>query len=512
MARRAKAIGWQGCTALAWAWGMSACMQPIKESDSGATAAADIAAPDAASAETVLRAADTAQAPPTDAAADPDVGCDPPCDPWSTCTAGSCAAKPCSADKQCNADPLPPDTAKHWCYKGKCAAFQCGKDADCPAGQLCNTLLYECYDTPKGCSSAKQCDDADICTTDACELGGQCSHKAVPGCCHNDFGCDDGKACTKDTCKNNACEWLAGGQCCSDGKECNDGNACTQDLCQGGICAHPAAPGCCKSAAECDDLDPASADSCLNGNCTHVWNGLAAQCPGGACTQNACVKGTCSNGACSYAKPSGPNCCTADSQCLQDGVCQIAACASAMCALQPVKNATGPYARYRFDVAALDSWTVEKSSPSVYFHYSTLSQISGAGALRYGVPGKVTFEDSTANKGAASSPAFKMPTAPSIRFWTLLDVEPGTAVHQCGIDVMDAATGAKLATVWSKNQQLGSGTTSAKWLQQEAPLPATLAGKQVKLRAWFDQLKYDTSNKDKLGWIVDELEVLGFCP
>ena len=485
---------------------LPACIEKIVEADAAipVDAASDLAS---VAADLGVAADEAIEGDGADPAA-----CDPACAPWFTCATGACVSKVCAVHADCNAPVATPGDPQHWCFKGKCAAYQCSKDIDCPPAQKCNPFTFECVDPPKGCTTVKQCDDADACTTDSCETTGLCAHKVVQGCCHNDFDCADGKDCTTDTCAGGACNWVAKGQCCTDGKtDCVDGNACTQDLCQNGICAHTAAPGCCKSASECDDLDPTSTDGCVGGNCTHVYNGLANTCSGSACTQNACAKGACANGFCSYTKLGGANCCTADAQCLLDGVCQQAACSALTCGLVAVKG-SGPYLRYRFDTTAINGWSVEKSSASVYFHFDALTATSGPGALRYGVPGKVSFEDSTANKGAAVSPAVTLPASPTLRFWTLLDVEPGSAIHQCGIDVTDSASGAKLASVWSKNGQLSSGTTGAKWVKQEVVLPANLAGKSVKLRAWFDQLKYDSSNKDKLGWIIDELEILGVCP
>ncbi|MSQ81796.1 MAG: hypothetical protein EXR77_02635 [Myxococcales bacterium] len=466
---------------------------------------------DAAQAPQASAVETSAELPPDDVATAP-VGCEPECNVWQTCTNAACTPKACSTDGECNAVPLPAGVDKHFCYKGKCQAYQCAKDPDCPGGQLCNTMLYLCYDIPKGCSTAQQCDDGDKCTADVCELDATCSHKAINLCCATNFSCDDSKLCTIDTCKNGQCAWQQTGQCCVDSKDCKDTNPCTQDLCQGGVCAHPPAIGCCKSAVDCDDNDPASTDGCSAGTCTHVWTGLAATCSATvACTQNACTKGSCASGLCTYSKPTGPSCCTADAQCLLDGVCQQATCAATVCGLKAVKG-QGTHLRNRFDTAALNGWVVEKTSSSVAFHFATLTQVSGTGALRYGIPNKVSFEDQTANKGAVVSPAITLPAGPALRFWTLLDVSPGAAIHQCGVDVMDAGTGAKLAAAWSKNGNLASGTTSAKWMQQTVTLPANLAGKAIKLRAWFDQTKYDTSNKDKFGWLIDELEVLGNCP
>jgi len=63
------------------------------------------------------------------------------------------------------------------------------------------------------CSGAGDCDDANVCTTDACP-GGFCSRRPA---------CDDANACTTDTCTAGSCTHAA--------LAYDDGLACTTDTC-----------------------------------------------------------------------------------------------------------------------------------------------------------------------------------------------------------------------------------------------------------------------------------------
>lgn len=439
--------------------------------------------------------------------------CDPECPPWQTCKLAACVDKSCQADSECNAATPDPEAVPYYCYKGSCKGYQCANDADCGAGKLCNTFKYVCYDKPVGCTTTAMCDDKDSCTTDTCNADGNCSHVPIFACCHTAVDCEDKDDCTTDTCAGGQCSWAPKGVCCTSDKQCDDGKPCTQDLCNGGACTHKPAPGCCLSNAECDDGDASNQDSCVSGKCLHVWKGLATACPGGAgCTANNCASSTCVSNQCGYSLPPKlPGCCTQDSQCAKDVACTVDTCTALMCLSQKAQG-SGTHVWARFDDSQLSAWKVEQSSKTVYFHYDTMSKVGGPGCLRYGVPGQVSFEDQTPNKGAAVSPTITLPKAPGLKFWALLDTSPGAGIHQCGVDVVDAASGAKLASVWSKNDNLGTGTTAAKWLPQSVAIPDALAGKQVKLRIWFDQVKWDTSNKQKLGFLIDELELTGACP
>jgi hypothetical protein len=96
------------------------------------------------------------------------------------------------------------------------------------------------------CSSARDCDDGDACTLDACEAAGStCTHAART--------CDDRNPCTVDTCdENGGCSAIAE----ADGAPCDDGLACTEaDVCKAATCAGadacPGAQACNKTTGAC---------------------------------------------------------------------------------------------------------------------------------------------------------------------------------------------------------------------------------------------------------------------
>ena len=440
----------------------------------------------------------------------PVMGCDPACPPWQTCGGVACAPKACSSDSQCagNADDPP-----HFCYRHTCQAFQCADDTDC-AGAQCNTFTYLCIAKKIGCSLDAECLDADACTDDICDLKtAQCVHKLSPGCCKSAADCDDGLACTAEGCQGGYCTHTSQPNCCNGDGECADSNPCTTDSCKAGTCVFTPVAACCQADGICDDNVPLSFDQCVKNQCVHKWPDMPSTCAASKdCPGNACLSGSCVAGVCSYAKAAGAGCCGQDSDCADTGKsCTLSVCSKGQCGSQAVSG-VGTHVWQHFDSAALDGWVVQKDHPTVYFHFSTLAMVSGAGSLRYGIPGQVSFESGNANKGSVTSPALTVPAAqPGVQFWLYLDVEPGMAVHQCGLDVIDVATGQVTTGIWSKNKNLSGSTTGQQWKLQTVSL-AAWAGKSVKLKFWFDEVKYDTSNKDKLGMLVDELALLGACP
>lgn len=461
----------------------------------------DLGVPDLAVAEVAAVEVDSSEI----AIADSGANCDPNCSAWQSCQNNKCIAKVCKADSECNDVPV---TETHYCYHGKCAAFQCSKDSDCAGGSKCNTFTYLCYLLPTGCTSDFACNDKDDCTDDMCDFKtGQCSHKLSNGCCKIDGDCNDNIACTIDKCVGGVCAWTAVPKCCTSDLECGDGNPCTGDSCSGGSCAFSNVGNCCNKNGQCDDLDDLTLDLCSANKCIHQWEGLPTKCiQSSDCKGNTCLLGSCIGGNCGYSK--GGTCCGSDSDCFKDLSCFVDTCSAAVCSHKAVSG-SGTHIWYRFD-KGLNGWIVQKDSPLVYFHNSKTAT-SGM-SLRYGVPDKVSFESGTANKGSALSPAFTMPKGKStLKFWVFLDVEPGFSVHQCGVDVVDAVSGAVLASIWNKNKDLNGGTTGQAWKPVTADVSA-FAGKQVKLKAWFDSKLYDTSNKEKVGFVVDELEIGGDCP
>ncbi|MCB9737877.1 MAG: hypothetical protein H6747_01340 [Deltaproteobacteria bacterium] len=228
-----------------------------------------------------------------------------PCDDGNACTEGeSCVGKACvGALKVCNdGNPCTTDscsasvgclftpntatcddgnlcTKLDRCKDGGCVGLPMVVTVDCDDGNPCTDQSCE---PDKGClfeKSTKPCDDGDPCTGgDAC-AGGQC----LPGKLDP---CDDANVCTTDACaaKTGDCSHAApGGIACDDGNPCTLADACTATACAAGT---PNA---------CDDGDPCSADACdPKSGCSHSAASGAACDDGNLCTVNdTCIKGGC---------------------------------------------------------------------------------------------------------------------------------------------------------------------------------------------------------------------------
>ncbi|MCO4763566.1 MAG: hypothetical protein KC502_18795, partial [Myxococcales bacterium] len=161
------------------------------------------------------------------------------------------------------------------------------------------------------CSSDKQCNDGNPCTTDAC-VSGQCTFKANTAPCSDGKGCTQGDACSGGSCvgkpvvcdDKNAC--TVGDKCVegSDGKgqcvvgklnTCNDNNSCTADSCdpKTGGCTNAPIAGCtqaCKADPDCEDGNPCTKDSCISGKCSSAATGDGLVCAAGAvCSSGKCA-------------------------------------------------------------------------------------------------------------------------------------------------------------------------------------------------------------------------------
>jgi len=209
------------------------------------------------------------------------------------------------------------------------SAFACRSDADCTTCRICEspckrkfpcdpdfiTCILPCL--PKICitpnpSARFDCDDADVCTRDICDLQMQvCLHETIEGC----EMCDPSNP--------------------SD-KQCNDFNPCTNDRCgRDGICSNTPIPNCCTTQAECDDGNPCTADACVRepgsraGVCSYDRKKHNGDPCGGSCMQlesaTAFVGGTCQDGDCSPGIPlpcTDPKVCTMDT-CDPEKGCQF---------------------------------------------------------------------------------------------------------------------------------------------------------------------------------------------
>ncbi len=437
------------------------------------------------------------------------VGCVPPCYGIQVCSGTQCVAKSCSGDPECVPADGSTDTT-YYCLHGTCSGFQCAKDGDCAAPQKCNTLTYTCYAPATGCAYDAMCADTDGCTVDTCDKpSGQCQHKLAVGCCKVPGDCGGGSACIVASCTAGQCSWQSKPNCCQSASDCSDGNPCTTDSCAGGACSYTGVASCCLNAGQCDDGDDSSVDLCSKNKCIHQWLGLASSCASnGDCAGNSCLGGACVGGQCSYTPQAGTGCCSSDDACQASKSCQVDSCAAHVCAHTPVTSGPGTHVWWHFD-ADMNGWIADMAHPSAYFHKTSLIYVKGGGALRFGIPDKVSFETGNANKGSALSPAFTVPGTPAqLKGWIYLDVEPGTAVHLAGIDLI---VGGVDTPLWSKLKDLSGSTTGQAWLPFSVDL-SPWAGKSAQVKVWFDQVKYDTSNKALMGFVLDELEVVGSCP
>ena len=164
--------------------------------------------------------------PCTDDVCDKDGGCTytdnkDPCDDGQACTigdvckAGECAsggAKPCDDVNVCTQDACDPNTGK--CDYDKAST----ENTPCNADNSVCTIKDLCKAGKCSSGSLLDCDDDDVCTSDACDPQDGCTHV------HNNVACDDGDACMiGDVCK--------AGDCASSPASCDDGNVCTLDDC-----------------------------------------------------------------------------------------------------------------------------------------------------------------------------------------------------------------------------------------------------------------------------------------
>ncbi|MCB9740062.1 MAG: hypothetical protein H6747_12425 [Deltaproteobacteria bacterium] len=222
------------------------------------------------------------------------------CDGAQLCTPGK--AKVCDDGDPCTADACDPATG--------CKTAPAAKDTPCNDGDACAT--DDVCDGAGTCApgkTKKTCDDGKPCTEDGCAAGNCTVANSAKGklcddgdactinttcdgsgaCTGPQKDCDDNNVCTSDACVAGACKSTSVGQ----GAGCSDGDACTtEDACDGA--------GACKGAAvSCDDGNPCTTDSCDKGkgcNYGNATNGTACN-DGNACTvDEACAAGSCAGG------------------------------------------------------------------------------------------------------------------------------------------------------------------------------------------------------------------------
>ena len=272
---------------------------------------------------------------------DPIAGCQFPTSPDGT---------PCTGGNACLSE-------------GRCASGVCqpGQPVNCNDANVCTE---DYCDVATGCQhpltpAAQECDDGFPCTLNSCDpITGECEFPPAPaGELCNDFFpctgpdqcdgsgnclgapmiCDDGNQCTDDTCDS------VTGECVNvprSGGSCDDGNPCTlDDTCNGtGTCV--AGSG----ALDCRDANPCTDDSCnpvtgcvYSNNTAACDDGSACTsgdvCGGGACNGtpvacndcNGCTDDTCNPATgCVYAN--NTNGCDDGSACTSRDVCSFGTC------------------------------------------------------------------------------------------------------------------------------------------------------------------------------------------
>jgi len=217
------------------------------------------------------------------------------CTVGDVCAGGACSgsARDCSDSTICTNDScneagnfcahanntLACDDGLYCTVGDTCSGGQCtGPARDCSDGQVCtDDVCNEVGDTCTNPFNTAPCNDGLFCTaTDACSAG---------SCVGSGDACDDANVCTDDACNEGAdsCGYT------NNALPCDDADACTTlDTCSGGSCAGG-------PPLVCDDLNVCTDDSCDPASgCVHDGNGdpcddslfctVNDHCSGGICS------------------------------------------------------------------------------------------------------------------------------------------------------------------------------------------------------------------------------------
>jgi len=134
--------------------------------------------------------------------------------------------------------------------------------ADCSKGCSSND---GCTDPPNSCFKNKgQCND------------GACAYEPTGECCEAASDCDDNDVCTTDACIVGACQHQVTLGCCKGNPDCDSGNNCVVGSCDAAsnTCEYEftGAAGCCVTAADCDTVEGycATTASCQENQCVTI--------------------------------------------------------------------------------------------------------------------------------------------------------------------------------------------------------------------------------------------------
>jgi hypothetical protein len=163
------------------------------------------------------------------------------------------------------------------------------------------------------CQTAGDCDDANLCTIDACDPFQGCVHTLLPNgtSCDNWSFCDGAETCQEGFCTAGAppcvdqahCSEVDDGRClsCLSDAECDDTQSCTNDTCVNGDCDHAVESGFCGIGGSCyenGDANPINPCQVCDAEANPTaWTSLA---DGTSCDDTAFCNGTeaCQAGQC----------------------------------------------------------------------------------------------------------------------------------------------------------------------------------------------------------------------
>ncbi len=262
-----------------------------------------------------------------------------PCNVGEACKDSACAGgtlKDCDDNSPCSADSCDAQT-------GEClhlvpdvdGLISCDDGNACTVGDLCGGL--DCQPGP-----AKDCDDKDDCTKDACDnKTGDCSSVAYAD--SDLHACDDGDLCSKeDVCMSGVCVAKPGSEV-----DCDDGNVCTDDACnpKTGQC------GTADNSVPCDNGDLCTyGDTCKAGACE---TGASQLCDDGStCTKDTCDAQT---GKCEFGNVADGTACDDGLDCTAGDVCKTGKCVAPKVSCQLYSEL------FDCDAGAV-GWTLDKPS------------------------------------------------------------------------------------------------------------------------------------------------------
>ncbi|MBM4345389.1 MAG: hypothetical protein FJ100_18615 [Deltaproteobacteria bacterium] len=254
---------------------------------------------------------------------DPDLGCigknnEAPCSDNDACTKGDeCKDGECRAGKTVvSCDDGKPCTDDS-CTKLKgCVNANTADGKACSDGDAC-TDGDACKAGTCSAGTALACGDSDVCTDDACDKAKGCTHANNTAKCEDGDVCSEGDACAAgkcapgkakncddaNTCTSESCDPKSGCQLAATASPCDDANACTTgDACKDKACAAGAGK------PDCDDKNPCTDDACdAKVGCTHTNNTATCDDGDAKTAGDVCAAGKCAG---SIASDPTPTCAT----------------------------------------------------------------------------------------------------------------------------------------------------------------------------------------------------------